>query len=56
VSLLRGTAVENDEEEVARPRKLTPQKYMEIGFVLRVAILQEKASKLSRISELAKVS
>jgi hypothetical protein len=55
VDLLRGTAIENDEAELARLRELTLHKQIEVGFVLRAAMLEDKASKADGVSELAKV-
>jgi hypothetical protein len=55
VSLLSGVTIENDEAELARLRELTPHKQIEVGFVLRAAVFEGKASKPSEISELAGV-
>ncbi len=55
VDLLRGTAIEHDEAELARLRKLPLHKQIEVGFVLRAAMLEDKASKADGTSELAKV-
>ncbi len=55
VDLLRGTAIENNEAELAHLRKLTLHEQIEVGFVLRAAMLEDKASKAEGGSELAKV-
>ena len=53
--LLGDTAIENDEIELARLRKLPPIKQLEVGFVLRAAMPEDGASKREEVSELAKV-
>jgi len=42
--LISGTAVEKDEVELARLKKLPPREQLEIGFILREAMLQEDIS------------
>lgn len=49
VDVLRGTVVENDEDELARLRKLALHKQIEVGFVLRAAMFEDKASKLKEV-------
>lgn len=53
--LISGTSVEKDEVELARLRKLPPKEQLEIGFVLREAMLQEKTSPDLRQARLAGV-
>ena len=55
MELLRGTAIVNDEAELARLRKLGLDQQMEVGFVLRAAMLQAKATKAGGTTELAEV-
>jgi hypothetical protein len=43
--LIRGTPIEDDEEELALLRKLPLEEQLEVGFVLHEAMLQEKRSK-----------
>jgi hypothetical protein len=40
--LICGTAIEDDEEELALLRKLPLEEQLEVGFVLYEAMLQEK--------------
>jgi hypothetical protein len=40
--LLRGTAIENDEDELARLRRLPLEKQLEVGLILHEAMLQKK--------------
>jgi hypothetical protein len=54
MELLRGTAIENDEAELACLRKLGLHKQMEVGFVLRAAMLQAVTTP-GNTTELAKV-
>jgi hypothetical protein len=42
--LIRGTAIEGDEVELARLRKLPLEEQLEVGIVLHEAMLQEKRS------------
>ncbi len=53
--LISGTAVENDEVELTRLRKLPPKEQLEVGIVLREAMLQEKISPDLRQARLAEV-
>ena len=53
--LISGTAVEKDEVELARLRKLAPKEQLEVGIVLREARLQEKLSPELRQERLAGV-
>ncbi len=41
--LIRGTAIENDEHELTHLKKLPLQEQLEVGIVLRTAMLQKKA-------------
>lgn len=54
-NLLRGTAVEKNELELARLRKLSPKEQLEVGIVFREAMLQEKISSELRKERLARV-
>jgi hypothetical protein len=40
--LLRGTAIENNADELVRLRKLPPEEQLEVGFVLHEAMLHKK--------------
>ena len=40
--LLRGTAIENNADELVRLRKLPPEEQLEVGIVLHEAMLQKK--------------
>lgn len=42
--LISGTAVENNAVAMAQLRKLPPKEQLEVGIVLREAMLQEKIS------------
>ncbi len=54
--LIRGTAVENNELELAKLRKLPLKEQIEVGIVLRTAMLQGKAHPEPLNGELGKVS
>jgi hypothetical protein len=43
--LIRSTAIEGDEVELARLRKLTLNEQLEVGIVLYEAMLQQKRSE-----------
>ena len=53
--LIRGTAIENDEHELAQLRRLPLEEQLEVGIVLRTAMLQEKDHAESRDGRLEKV-
>ncbi len=42
--LLRGTAIENNKDELVRLRKLLPEEQLEVAVVLHEAMVQEKRS------------
>ncbi len=54
--LIRGTAVENNELELAELRKLPLVEQIEVGIVLRTAMLQRKDHPESPNGELGEVS
>jgi hypothetical protein len=54
--LLRGTAIENNADELVRLRKLPPEEQLEVGFVLHEAMLQRKHPNRSKDERLAGVS
>ncbi len=43
--LIRGTPMENDERELTRLRELPPKEQVEVGIVLRTAMMQEESPK-----------
>ena len=51
--LLRGTAIENNEDELVRLRKLPPEEQLEVGLVLHETILQKKHPNRYRNERLA---
>ncbi len=53
--LIRGTAIEDDEVELARLRQLPLEEQLEVGIVLHEAMLQEKRSEETRNARLAGV-
>ena len=53
--LIRGTAIEDDEVELALLRKLPLEEQLEVGFVLHEAMLQEKRPSGVRNGRLAGV-
>ena len=54
--LLSGTAIENDEAELDRFRRLAPKEQLEVGIVLRTAaLLERKLADGSRAELLAGV-
>jgi hypothetical protein len=55
MDLLRGTAIENDAVELARLSDLAPHKQLEVGFVLRAAMFEAKATTPGGTTELAEV-
>ena len=55
LELLRGTAIENDEAELAQLKKLPLEEQIEVGFVLRAATFEYRNSKQGEISKLARV-
>jgi hypothetical protein len=55
MELIRGTAIENNEAELTRLRKLPPREQLEVGMVMYEAMHQEKASSRLRNEKLAEV-
>jgi hypothetical protein len=53
--LIHDTAIEEDEVELARLRKLSLKEQLEVGFVLHEAMLQEKRPNGVRNERLAGV-
>jgi len=53
--LIRGTAIENDELELAKLRELPLEEQIEVGIVLRTAMLQGKDYPEPRNGELGEV-
>ena len=53
--LIRSTAIEDNEVELARLRKLSLEEQLEVGFVLHEAMLQEKRPNGVRNGRLAGV-
>ena len=53
--LLSGTAVEKNALELARLRKLPPNEQLEVGIVLREAMLQEEIPPERRQERLVKI-
>jgi hypothetical protein len=49
--LIRDTAVENDEAELARLRNLLPEEQLEVGMVLHEAMRQATVPKSSYVNE-----
>lgn len=54
--LIRGTPIENNELELARLRELTLEEQIEVGIVLRSAMLRGKDHPEPRNGELGEVS
>jgi hypothetical protein len=55
MELIRGTAIENNEAELARLRKLPQKEQLEVGMVMYAAMNQEKLPSRLRDEKLAKV-
>jgi hypothetical protein len=49
--LIRDTAVENDEAELARLRNLPPEEQLEVGMVLHEAMRQATVANSSYVNE-----